>query len=130
MISVEGCPLFLIVDDSATVRASMRLWLRMNFPDCTYLEAASGVEGLSLALERMPHVALVDIELPHMNGLELVRRLKAQTPTVQIVVLSMHEEESVRREAVKAGADAYVAKSNVPEELFDVVTNLLSRVSY
>jgi DNA-binding NarL/FixJ family response regulator len=129
MVNVEKCPVFLIIEDSVTVRTSIHLWLMANFPNCDYLEAATGSEGLALALAEMPHIALVDIELPQMNGLEVVRRLKAQRPAIQIVVLSMHEEDNVRREAYRAGADAYVAKGSVAEELFEVMTNLLSRVS-
>jgi two-component system, NarL family, invasion response regulator UvrY len=129
MVLVEECPLFLIIEDSATVRASIRLWLKANFRNCLYLEAANGPEGLATALAEEPHVVLVDIELPQMNGLEVVRRLKVQKPAMQIIVLSMHDEESVRREAFKAGADAYVAKANVADELLGVVTELLGRVN-
>jgi DNA-binding NarL/FixJ family response regulator len=129
MVSVEECPLFLIIEDSATVRASIRLWLKANFANCLYLEASNGPEGLALALAEEPHVVLVDIELPQMNGLEVVRRLKAQKPAIQLIVLSMHDEDSVRREAFKAGADAYVAKANVADELLGVATELLGRVN-
>jgi DNA-binding NarL/FixJ family response regulator len=130
MVSVEECPLFLIIEDSATVRASVRLWLKANFRNCLSLEAGNGPEGLAIALAEDPHVALVDIELPQMSGLEVVRRLKAQKPATHVIVLSMHDEESVRREAFKAGADAYVAKANVADELFDVVTKLLNGEAY
>jgi DNA-binding NarL/FixJ family response regulator len=121
----DDCPLILIIEDSATVRASMRLWLRFNFPHCRYLEATNGVEGLALALEQLPDVLLVDIELPEMNGLDVVRRVKMQAPQIGIVVLSMHEDKSLQIEVAQLGANAYVPKVQIGEQLYDVVAGLL-----
>jgi CheY-like chemotaxis protein len=126
MIAIENGPVVLIIEDSATVRASIRLWVKFNFPGCGCLEAANGLEGLALALERQPEVILVDIELPEMNGLDVVRHVKKQAPQIRIVVLSMHEDKSLEREIRRAGANAYVPKGRIGEQLYDVVAELLS----
>lgn len=107
----------LIVDDHPIVRQGLR----------NLVELAEGVEvvgeaaDLPTAFERItslrPHVAVLDLNLGHGSGLELVAHCRALTPPVGAVVLTMHREESTFQAAVQAGAAAYVLKENASEDV-------------
>lgn len=116
----------LIVDDHQALRSSLRDWMETMFPLCRVMEAASGEESIDIANEMTPHVVLMDIGLPGMNGIEAARCIKAAVPGARIVMLTIHEGSSYRADAVEAGACAFVPKRRVQKELIPVLTNLLS----
>jgi DNA-binding NarL/FixJ family response regulator len=116
----------LIVEDHEAVRSSLRDWLKGVFPQCDVVEAASGEEAIAIARVRLPRVVVMDIGLPRMNGIEATRQIKATVPAVQVVVLTIHEEEAYRADAVTAGAAAYVPKRVMQTELVPTLATLLS----
>ena len=116
----------LIVDDHEAVRSSLRDWLKGVFPQCDVMEAASGEEAVAIARVRLPRVVVMDIGLPRMNGIEATRQIKATVPAVQVVILTIHEEEAYRADAVTAGAAAYVPKRVMQTELVPTLATLLS----
>jgi DNA-binding NarL/FixJ family response regulator len=120
--------LLLIVEDHATLRASLRDWMRSAFPDCQVLEAQSGEEAVELAAAHRPRLVLMDISLPGMNGIEATRQIKDTLPQTSVVMLSIHAAQRYRMEAEAAGASAYVTKAKMRTELIPTVTGLLSRL--
>jgi len=116
----------LIVEDNAVLRGLLREWLSAELTDCRVLEAASGEEALERAGADPISLAVMDIGLPGMNGIEAARILIARHPGIRIVILSIHEEERYRQEAGAAGVHAYVPKGKLQEQLLPAVRELLN----
>ena len=120
----------LLVDDHAIVREGVKRLLEPLAAEWAVAEAASGFEALD-CLRRLPfELAIVDMSMPGMNGLDLIRRLKAEAPTMAVLVLSMHAEEQYAMRAFKAGANGYLTKDSAPGELLAAVTRVGSGGSY
>lgn len=119
----------LIVEDNGTVRTALHEWLGASFPHCRFLEAKNGEEAVAMACALVPDVVLMDIWLPEISGLEATRRIKANTPEVQVVMLTIHEGSAYQADAASAGASAYVAKRTMHTELIPVLRTLLSGLS-
>ncbi len=111
----------LLVDDHQLVRWGVRTFLATQ-PDITVVgEAASGEEALRLAVELAPDVALVDLVMPGLDGVEVTRRLKAQSPRTQVIVLTSYHEDERIFPALRAGALSYLLKDVGARELADAV---------
>jgi NarL family two-component system response regulator LiaR len=111
----------LLVDDHQLVRWGVRTFLATQ-PDIEVVgEAASGEEALRLATELSPDVALVDLVMPGMDGVELTRRLKAQGARTQVIVLTSYHEDEHIFPAIRAGALSYLLKDVSARELADAV---------
>lgn len=111
----------LVADDHAVVREGIRTVLEDEPGFHVIAEAATGEEALAM-LEREPaDVAVIDISMPGMTGLELIRALRARNSPVGTLILSMHEHPGYVLEAVRAGADGYLLKSAGPAEVRDAV---------
>ncbi|MFN3347132.1 MAG: response regulator transcription factor [Candidatus Bipolaricaulaceae bacterium] len=99
----------LVVDDHAVVREGLKALLsRAGF--CVVAEAADAARALELTARTQPELAIVDVALPGISGLELCRRLRRRFPKVKVVLLSMFDEPEWRAEAARAGAWAYLLK--------------------
>jgi len=116
----------LIVDDHGAVRLSLRSWLELVFPQCQFVEAASGEEAVTMAQSNQPTLVIMDVGLPGINGIEATRRIKASLPSVQVVMLSVNDDEAYQIQAAAAGASAYVSKWRMQTDLQPVLTQLLS----
>ena len=111
----------LIVDDHELVRHGVRTFLARH-PDIVVVgEAASGEEALALAAELAPDVALVDLVMPGMDGVEVTRRLKEISPHTQAIVLTSYHEDEHIFPAIRAGALSYLLKDVGTSELADAV---------
>jgi DNA-binding NarL/FixJ family response regulator len=117
----------LIVEDHELVRRSLREWLEHVFPGCIVVEARTGEEALAAARACAPCVVVMDISLPGMSGIETTRRIKAIQPTVQVVMLTIHEDDPYRAEALAAGVSAYVTKRKMQAELIPALAKLLPK---
>lgn len=121
----------LLVDDHAIVREGIKRILLEQDQGWRIDEAQSGAQ----ALERLRHappvdVAIVDISLPDMSGLELIRRIKQHHPATGVLVLSMHAEEQYALRAFKAGANGYVTKDSATKELVTAISKLSQGGAY
>lgn len=116
----------LIVDDHPAVRRSLTDWLSGHFPGFEILTAASGEEAVSLAEQWAPALVLMDLGLPGINGLEATRQIKALLPDCDVVMLTIHEGEAYRAEALAAGASDYVPKRTMQTALLPIVSNLVA----
>ena len=117
--------MILIAEDNPEVRSSLREWLGTIFPHCTFLEARNGEEAVSLSCVHRPDVVLMDISMPLLGGIEATRRIKAFVPEVQIVIVTVHDEDAYRQDAARAGAAAYVQKAQASSHLPRTLERLL-----
>jgi len=107
----------LIADDHGIVRSGLRLLLERQ-PDIEVVaEAADGAEARELAIRERPDLAILDVKMPKLTGLQATREIKAQAPEVAVLILSMHDEERYISEALKAGASGYVVKTQADTDL-------------
>jgi len=111
----------LITDDHALVRQGIRAFLELQ-PDLTVVgEADSGEVAVRMAAELAPDVALMDLVMPGMGGVEATRQVKHVSPHTQIIVLTSYHEDEYIFPALRAGALSYVLKDVGPEELAGIV---------
>jgi len=107
----------LLVDDHSLVRRGFRRILEDEADINVAGEASNGEEAVSLAKTLQPKVILMDCALPGMNGLEATRKILKQHPEMLILMLSMHEEETLVRQAIDAGARGYILKNAMDLDL-------------
>jgi len=111
----------LLVDDHTIVREGLRRILDATGAGYRIVEASSGFQALECLRGEPFSLAIVDLSMPGMSGLDLIRRIKAEHPRVAVLVLSMHAEEEYALRAFKAGANGYVTKDSAAEELVRAV---------
>src|SRR5579864_6475306 len=107
----------LLVDDHALVRRGFRRMLEDDPEIAVVGEASDGQEAVRLALELAPKVIVMDCALPEFSGIEAARRILKEKPQAEILMLSMHSEETLVRQALEAGARGYVLKNAVDLDL-------------
>ncbi len=116
----------LLVDDHSLVRRGFRRILE-DEPDIEVKgEAGDGLEAIRLALELQPQVVVMDCAMPKMNGLQATRKILEQQPKAVVLMLSMHPEETLVRQALAAGARGYVLKNAVDLELGTAIRRVLA----
>jgi DNA-binding NarL/FixJ family response regulator len=101
----------LLVDDHTLVRRGFRRMLDDDQTLKVVGEASNGAEAVQLALSLQPQVIIMDCQLPEMNGLEATRKILQSRPDTAILMLSMHSEDTLVRQALEAGARGYVLKN-------------------
>ena len=107
----------LLVDDHALVRRGFRRMLDDDQVLAVVGEASNGLQAVELAEKFKPQVIVMDCQLPEMNGLEATRRILAARPETAILMLSMHSEDTLVRQALEAGARGYVLKNAMDLDL-------------
>ena len=118
----------ILADDHDGVREALRDWLEAEFRECRLIEAKSGEEAVALIQTESQCLIVMDITLPGMNGIEATRRIKAILPSAQVVILTIHEHDTYRADAIAAGASAYVPKRLMQTELIPTLTALLAKI--
>ena len=111
----------LLVDDHEIVRRGVRAFLETQEDITVVAQAGSGEEAVRLAVEHAPDVALMDLIMPGMDGVEATRRLRARSPRTNVVMLTSYHDDEHVFPAIRAGALSYVLKEIGPEELADAV---------
>jgi DNA-binding NarL/FixJ family response regulator len=114
----------LVVDDHAIVRSGIRRLLSER-PDIEVLEAASGEEAMSAVFDTPVNLIVLDLNLPGLGGLELLRRLVRAVPKIPILIFSQHAEAIYATKALEAGAQGFVSKNAMPEEFLEAVDAVL-----
>lgn len=116
----------LIIDDHPIVREGLAELINRE-PDLRVCgQAASGGEALELTEKLQPDLALVDISLDDMNGLQLIKNLKARRRQLRVLVLSMHDESLYAERALRAGAHGYVMKREAPTHVIAAIQKVLA----
>ena len=100
----------LIADDHGIVRSGLRMLLDRQDGMSVVAEAEDGVDALEKAISQKPDIAVLDVAMPRMTGLQAARHIHDQAPDVNVLLLSMHDDERYLLEALKAGASGYVLK--------------------
>jgi DNA-binding NarL/FixJ family response regulator len=109
----------LVADDFAVVRSGLRRLLDAK-PDLEVVaEAADGHEAVEIALKEDIHLAILDVSMPRMTGIQAAAELHKRKPEVRLLMLSMHDSEQFLFEALKAGASGYVLKSGADTDIVD-----------
>jgi len=120
----------LIVDDHAVVREGLARILAGAGEGWTVGEASSGFQALEWLRREPADLVIVDLSMPGMSGLELIRRIRDEFGRVAMLVLSMHAEEQYAMRAFKAGANGYVTKDSASAELIRAVRKVMGGGAY
>jgi two-component system, NarL family, invasion response regulator UvrY len=120
----------LVADDHSIVRAGLKQYVSDN-NDMTVLgEACNGKETVKMALNNEYDVVVLDISMPDISGLDILKQLKIQKPNLKILVLTMHPEEQYAMRVLKAGASGYLTKESAPQELISAIRKVASGGRY
>jgi two-component system response regulator NreC len=111
----------LIADDHDVVRSGLRMLLRSSPSFSIVAEAADGEEAVRMAEKCKPDVAIMDISMPKLDGIEATKRIKQNLPKTRIVILSVHEDEEYVFQTLRAGASGYLLKTAGKKEIFDAI---------
>jgi len=120
----------LIADDHDVVRSGLRTILETQ-PNWEVVgEAADGKEAILKAIETKPDVAVLDYSLPLVNGTEVTRQIRARLPNTEVLIFTMHDNEKLIEDLLKAGARGYVLKSDAKRYLIGAIESLASHKPY
>jgi DNA-binding NarL/FixJ family response regulator len=111
----------LLADDHAVTLRGLRALLETDPTFHVIGQARDGKETLHLVEELKPEIVILDISMPEQNGLDVARKLRREAPAVKVIILTMHFSEEVARECLRAGARAYVLKSDADCDLIEAV---------
>jgi DNA-binding NarL/FixJ family response regulator len=114
----------LIADDHAVVRSGLRTVLEAQPGWIVVAEAGDGRDAVAKALETKPNVAIIDYSLPLLNGAEVTRQIHSRLPSVEVLIFTMHDSDSLLADILSAGARAYLLKSDANQYLIAAVTSL------
>jgi DNA-binding NarL/FixJ family response regulator len=114
----------LLADDHAVVRKGIKEFLEEDGQITVVAEAANGTDALRLAGERRPAVAVLDIQMPGMTGIEVTRQIKAAYPDVRVLILTAYDDDPYVFALLRAGADGYVLKNADSTDLVRAVKSV------
>jgi DNA-binding NarL/FixJ family response regulator len=120
----------LFADDHAIVRDGLRLLFKSDSQFNIVGEAADGEEVLELVAKHKPDVAVLDISMPRLNGIEATKIIKEKFPLTKVLILTIHENEEYIQQMILAGADGYVVKNAEKKEIFDGVRAVANNESF
>jgi DNA-binding NarL/FixJ family response regulator len=111
----------LIADDHPVARRGLRALLKTDPAFRIVGEAADGAESLRLVERLRPDIVVMDISMPGLNGLDVTRKLRRDAPAVKVIIFTIHFSEEVARECLRAGARAYVLKSDPDSDILEAL---------
>ena len=111
----------VLADDHAVMRTGLRLVLERQSDFTVIGEASDGREAVALVQKDPPHVLVMDIGMPNLNGIEAARQVATIAPQVSVVILSMHSDEAYVLRALKAGARGYLLKESAESDLIAAI---------
>lgn len=115
----------LLADDHSIVRAGLRRLIEESGDMTVVAEAANGRDALRAVENAPPDVAVIDLSMPGIDGLEVISRLHATFPSLPLLVLTMHEEGQYVVRAIEAGAMGYITKQSAPEQLVNAIRKVV-----
>jgi DNA-binding NarL/FixJ family response regulator len=114
----------LLADDHRVLRAGLRLLLERQPGFEVVAEASDGRQTVDLVKQHSPDIVLLDIAMPHLNGVEAARQIHARQPNVGIIILSMHADESYLLRALKSGAKGYLLKDSGEDDVIQAIRSV------
>lgn len=122
---VSAMKRILIADDHEAVRSGLRAVLEQRVDWQVVAEATDGNKALAAAIENRPHVAIVDFSMPRMTGVEVARRIREYPLQTEVLIFTVHESNLLAQQAFRAGARAFLVKSDANKLLLAAVESLL-----
>jgi DNA-binding NarL/FixJ family response regulator len=120
----------ILADDHDVVRQGLRRLLEEHPRWQVCGEAKTGREAVNLCKELMPDVAVLDVSMPELNGLEATRQIRKISPATEILVFTMHQSEQLVRDMLVAGARGYLSKSDAAANIIEAVSSLAAHRPY
>ena len=120
----------LLADDHSIVREGLRRIVEESDDMEVVAEAADGKEAIHHILKSQPDVAVIDISMPEIDGLEVLQQLQPEYPELPILILTMHEEQQYAVRAIEAGARGYITKKSAPEQLVKAIQKVYAGSRY
>lgn len=120
----------LIADDHEMIRRGLRLILEQHDGWQVCAEASNGLQAVDLAEKCCPHVAVIDLAMPELNGFEATRRIKKALPNTEVLILTIHDMEQQVRDVLSAGARGYLLKSDAARHIVAAVEALAEHKPY
>lgn len=120
----------LLVDDHAVVRSGIRKFLEATQDVEIVAEAGTGTEALERVRDQPWDVVLLDISLPDLDGLEVLKRIKRDRPELPVLIFSMYAEDDFALPAFNAGATGYLGKDSPPTQILNAIQTVASGASY
>ncbi|KAF0142152.1 MAG: hypothetical protein A2279_02605 [Stygiobacter sp. RIFOXYA12_FULL_38_9] len=120
----------LFADDHAIVKDGLRLLFKSEPQFIIVGEASDGVEALDLIAKHKPDVAVLDISMPRLNGIEATKIIKNKYPDTRVLILTIHENEEYIQQMILAGADGYVVKNAEKKEIFEGVRSVAMKETF
>ncbi|BAH37456.1 MAG TPA: DNA-binding response regulator [Gemmatimonas aurantiaca] len=120
----------VLVDDHSLVRRGLAVLLRLDGRHDVVGEAGTGEAAVPLIEAERPDLVILDLNMPGIDGLETLRRVRAKGLTTRVLVLSMHDETHLVGQALSAGADGYLLKDSMDDELFFAIESVLRGQRY
>lgn len=120
----------LIADDHAIVRTGLRALLNSEPSMKLVGEATGGYEAIELAGKSNADILVLDISMPDLDGISVTKKIKSQFPDLRILILTVHEDEALLREAIKVGAAGYILKRAAEPELISAIRAIIGGVLY
>src|SRR3954452_18622394 len=114
----------LIADDHLIVRRGLRAVLETHPDFVICAEAGDGSQAVELTTAHKPDVAVLDVSLPILNGIEATRQIRRSAPDTEVLVLTVHDSDDLIREALHAGARGYLLKTEAAEQITGAVASL------
>lgn len=115
----------LIIDDHEVVRSGLKRLLENNKDISHIAECASGEEAYSYLYDNEIHIIIMDISMPGKGGIEATQQIKKRYPEIKIIILSMHDNPMMVTKAISAGANAYILKNEISDNLLDALDKLI-----
>ena len=120
----------LLADDHSIVREGLRRIVEESDDMEVVAEAADGKEAIHQIRRNRPDVAVIDISMPEIDGLEVLQQLQPEYPELPILILTMHEEQQYAVRAIEAGAKGYITKKSAPEQLVKAIRKVHAGLRY
>jgi two-component system response regulator NreC len=120
----------LIADDHALIRSGLRVLLERESEFEVVAEAADGYEAIERAEQSKPEVALLDVGMPRLNGIDAAQQISEKLPSVRVIILSMHSDEGYVLRALKAGAKGYLLKASTESDVLRAVRAVAAGQAY
>ena len=120
----------LLADDHPIVRQGMKSLVEAQKDLIVVGEASDGLQAVELVEKLKPDILILDLMMPSLNGMEVLKRIQGSTPRTRVIVLSMHSADGYVIKAVRSGASGYIVKETGPSELIQAISSVLAGEIY
>jgi DNA-binding NarL/FixJ family response regulator len=120
----------LVADDHGIVRSGLKMLIERQESMRVVAEAGDGVDAVAAAQREHPDVAILDVAMPRMTGIQAAREIRAHSPATAVLLLSMYDDERYVHDALRAGASGYVLKRQADAELIEAVRTVAGGARY